>query len=46
MAETQLADVLAKRADFDRMAAVLGDVVQACGADDAGGCPLLEALSN
>lgn len=46
MAESQLADVLAKRADLDRMAAVLGDLVEACGAGDAGGCPLLEALSD
>ncbi|WP_374525185.1 helix-turn-helix domain-containing protein [Sphingopyxis sp.] len=46
MAETQLADVLAKRADLDRMAAVLGDLIEACGAGDAGGCPLLEALSD
>jgi len=28
------------------MAAVLGDLVEACGAGDAGGCPLLEALSD
>ncbi|MBL8652307.1 MAG: helix-turn-helix domain-containing protein [Sphingopyxis sp.] len=46
VAEIQLADVLAKRADLDRMAVVLGDLVQACGAGDAAGCPLLEALSD
>ena len=46
MAEGQLAEVLAKRADLDRMAAVLGDLVEACGAGDAGGCALLEALSD
>ena len=46
MAESQLADVLAKRADLDRMAAVLGDLVEACGAGVARGCPLLEALSD
>ena len=46
MAEAQLADVLAKRADLDRMAAVLGDLVLACGTGSADGCPLLEALSD
>ncbi|ALJ15565.1 MerR family mercuric resistance operon transcriptional regulator [Sphingopyxis italica] len=46
MAETQLSDVRAKQADLERMAVVLDELVRACGAGDASGCPLLEALSD
>ena len=45
MAEVQLGEVRAKLSDLERMAIVLSDLVQACEKGDAGGCPLLEALS-
>ncbi len=45
MAEVQLGEVRAKLSDLERMAIVLSDLVKACEKGDAGGCPLLEALS-
>ncbi len=46
MAEVQLGEVRAKLSDLERMAIVLRDLIHACNAGDAGGCPLLEALSD
>lgn len=46
LAKEHLTDVRAKIADLKRMERVLRQTVDACDADGAAGCPLLDALSS